>query len=73
MLPRNLHLCISGNTGTMIFRNNAGRSSVLTIQEYSLVNTIQDYLENMDEESAFYSATDAVAYIQQLIYMLEQM
>ena len=25
------------------------------------------------EESAFYSATDAVAYIQQLIYMLEQM
>ena len=43
------------------------------MQEYSLVNTIQDYLENMDEESAFYSATDAVAYIQQLIYMLEQM
>lgn len=73
MLPRNLHLCISGNTGTMIFRSNAGRSSVLTIQEYSLVNTIQDYLENMDEESAFYSTTDAVAYIQQLIYMLEQM
>lgn len=70
-LPRNLHLCICGNLGTMVFRCNSGHSTVLTVQEYSLVNTIQDYLENL-EESAFYSSGDAVSYIHQLIHMLEQ-
>ena len=70
-LPRNLHLCISGNTGTMIFRSNAGLSTVLTLQEYSLINTFQDYMENL-EETSFYSLSEAVSYIQQLINMVEQ-
>ena len=70
-LPRNLHLCICGNTGTMIFRCNNGQSVVLTVNEYSLINTFQDYLENM-EDSSFYTPKDAVAFIRQLIDSLKE-
>ena len=55
----------------MIFRCNNGQSVVLTVNEYSLINTFQDYLENM-EDSSFYPPKDAVAFIRQLIDSLKE-
>lgn len=65
-LPRNLHFCVRGNTGSMIFRNNHGQILVLNIEEPRLVDIFRDYLENMDE-SRFYSVDESVELIEQII------
>lgn len=70
-LPGNLHFCIRGNSGTMIFKNNAGKIFVLNIEETKLVEIFRDYLENM-EESCFYSKEESVAMIRQIIDYLKK-
>ena len=70
-LPGNLHFCIRGNSGTMIFKNNAGEIFVLNIEETKLVEIFRDYLENM-EESCFYSKEESVAMIRQIIDYLKK-
>lgn len=70
-LPANLHFCIRGNFGTMIFKNNVGEILVLNINETKLVEIFRDYLENM-EESCFYSKEESVAMIRQIIDYLKK-
>ena len=53
-LPRNLHFCIRGTMGSMVFRNNAGQIIVLNIKETHLVSIFRDYLEHMSP-SSYYS------------------
>lgn len=68
-LPANLHLCIRGNVGTLIFQKYNGEVMLFTIQEYGLLETFLDYLQNMDE-SSFYSTEDAAAYVEDIIRQL---
>ena len=42
---------------------------LFTIQEYGLLETFLDYLQNMDE-SSFYSTEDAAAYVEDIIRQL---
>lgn len=65
-LPRNLHFCVRGNTGSMIFHNNNGQILVLNIEESRLVDIFRDYLENMDV-SCYFSPEKSVALIDQII------
>lgn len=69
-LPANLHLCIRGNVGTLIFQKYNGEVMLFTIQEYGLLETFLDYLENMQENN-FYTLEDASAYIEDIICKLE--
>ena len=43
---------------------------LFTIQEYGLLETFLDYLQNM-QESCFYTAEEAAAYVQDIICRLE--
>ena len=69
-LPANLHLCIRGNVGTLIFQKYNGEVMLFTIQEYGLLETFLDYLQNM-EESSFYTTEEAAAYVEEIILKLE--
>ena len=69
-LPRNLHFCIRGNLGSMIFRNNNGESLVLNIEENRLVDIFRDYLENMDA-ACYCTCEAATELIDQIISDLE--
>ena len=69
-LPSNLHLCIRGNVGTLIFQKYNGEVMLFTIQEYGLLETFLDYLQNM-HESSFYTSDEASAYIQDIISRLK--
>ena len=69
-LPSNLHLCIRGNVGTLIFQKYNGEVMLFTIQEYGLLETFLDYLQNM-LESSFYTSEEAAAYVESIIYQLE--
>ena len=69
-LPANLHLCIRGTVGTLIFQKYNGEVMLFTIQEYGLLETFLDYLQNM-QESSFYSPENASAYVQDIICKLE--
>lgn len=69
-LPRNLHFCIRGIMGSMIFRNNNGQIIVLNIEETHLVNIFRDYLENMAPAS-YCSREKAVSLIDQTILDLQ--
>lgn len=69
-LPANLHLCIRGNVGTLIFQKYNGEVMLFTIQEYGLLETFLDYLQNMDEGS-FYSTAESVAYVEDVILKLK--
>lgn len=69
-LPANLHLCIRGNVGTLIFQKYNGEVMLFTIQEYGLLETFLDYLQNM-QESSFYSTEEAAAYVEDIILKLE--
>lgn len=69
-IPSNLHLCIRGNIGTLIFQKFNGEVMLFTIQEYGLLETFLDYLQNM-QESCFYTTEEAVAYVQDIICRLE--
>lgn len=69
-LPANLHLCIRGTVGTLIFQKYNGEVMLFTIQEYGLLETFLDYLENM-EANRFYSTDDAAAYVENIIHQLE--
>ena len=71
-LPANLHFCIRGNFGTMIFKNNVGEILVLNINETKLVEIFRDYLENM-EENCFYSIEESISMLQQIIEHLKKM
>lgn len=64
-IPRNLHLCMRGMTGSMIFRNNNGEIIILNIEETRLVNIFQDYLENMSS-SCYCSPETALSLIDQM-------
>lgn len=65
-LPQNLHFCIRGTIGSMIFRNNSGQIIVLNIEEPRLINIFRDYLENMTS-SCYYSPEKSVEMIDQII------
>lgn len=69
-IPSNLHLCIRGNVGTLIFQKYNGEVMLFTIQEYGLLETFLDYLQNM-HESSFYTSDEASAYIQDIISRLK--
>ena len=69
-LPANLHLCIRGIVGTLIFQKYNGEVMLFTIQEYGLLETFLDYLQNM-QESSFYSTEEAAAYVEDIILKLE--
>lgn len=69
-IPSNLHLCIRGNIGTLIFQKFNGEVMLFTIQEYGLLETFLDYLQNM-QESCFYTTEEAAAYVQDIICRLE--
>ena len=69
-LPSNLHLCIRGNVGTLIFQKYNGEVMLFTIQEYGLLETFLDYLQNM-QESSFFSLDEAAAYVESIIHQLE--
>ena len=43
---------------------------LFTIQEYGLLETFLDYLQNM-LESSFYTSEEAAAYVESIIYPLE--
>lgn len=43
---------------------------LFTIQEYGLLETFLDYLQNM-QESSFYSTEEAAAYVEDIILKLE--
>ena len=58
-LPQNLHFCIRGTMGSMIFRNNSRQIFVLNIEEPRLINIFRDYLENMNS-SCYYSSEKSV-------------
>lgn len=70
-LPRNLHLCICVNQANIIFKNNNGEVTLLTLKEPGLVDAFQDYMGNM-EDSCFYTAEEAVSMIQELILNLDK-
>ena len=70
-LPRNLHLCICENQANIIFKNNNGEVTLLTLKEPGLVDAFQDYMENM-EDSCFYTAEESVSMIQELIFNLDK-
>lgn len=71
VLPRNLHLFTCGGQGTLIFRNNRGTVSLMTINETELLHALRDYMENM-EESCFYPPQEAVALIEDIISRLRR-
>ena len=52
-LPHNLHFCIRGTMGSMVFRNNTGQIIVLNIEETCLVSIFRDYLEHMNPASYY--------------------
>ena len=68
-LPRNLHFCIRGTMGSMVFRNNAGQIIVLNIKETHLVSIFRDYLEHMSP-SSYYSTEKATELVNQIIHDL---
>ena len=43
---------------------------LFTIQEYGLLETFLDYLQNM-QESSFFSLNEAAAYVESIIHQLE--
>lgn len=69
-LPRNLHFCIRGTMGSMVFRNNTGQIIVLNIEETHLVSIFRDYLEHMSP-SSYYSAEKAAELVDQIIHDLQ--
>mgnify|MGYP007098706100 CR=1 FL=1 len=53
-----------GNVGIIdFFRNINGEVMLFTIQEYGLLETFLDYLQNM-LESSFYTSEEAAAYVE---------
>lgn len=69
-LPRNLHFCIRGIMGSMVFRNNNGQIIVLNIEETRLVSIFRDYLEHMNP-SSYFSAEKATELVDQIILDLK--
>ena len=69
-LPHNLHFCIRGTMGSMVFRNNTGQIIVLNIEETCLVSIFRDYLEHMNPAS-YYSTEKAVELVDQIIHDLQ--
>ena len=52
------------------FQKYNGEVMLFTIQEYGLLETFLDYLQNM-LESSFYTSEEAAAYVESIIYQLE--
>ena len=69
-LPHNLHLCIRGTMGSMVFRNNTGQIIVLNIEETCLVSIFRDYLEHMNPAS-YCSTEKATELVDQIINDLQ--
>lgn len=69
-LPHNLHFCIRGTMGSMVFRNNTGQIIVLNIEETCLVSIFRDYLEHMNPAS-YCSTEKATELVDQIINDLQ--
>ncbi len=69
-LPHNLHLCICGGEGSILFRDNSGHVVFLLIKESGLLDTFRDYMEHM-EDSSFYKPEEAVLLVRNAIEKLE--
>lgn len=69
-LPHNLHFCIRGTMGSMVFKNNTGQIIVLNIEETCLVSIFRDYLEHMNPAS-YCSTEKATELVDQIINDLQ--
>lgn len=70
-LPQNLHLCICGGEGSILFRENNGHVVFLLIKESGLLDTFRDYLEHM-EDSSFYKPEEAAFLVNNVIEKLKK-
>ena len=69
-LSENLHLCVNGSSGYLLFNNIHNRTICLVLNESSILTTFWDYLQNLDEHQ-LYSGEETAAFIERLISQLK--
>lgn len=69
-IPSNFHLCINGNLGYFLFTNISGENVGLIIQEQSILEAFEDYLENL-EDKYFLSEEETVVLVENEINKLK--